>query len=208
MIRSCVQIPLGDAGIVGVADADRLLDHGERSGRQRRHRDVEIVAGAGGDDHDRRRPIGHHAPGRLEPVDPRQPDVHRDDVGLDGRQRGDPLLPARHRRGDGETRIAVDDVGQQSAHDGRILHDHITRIGGAVLVTAPSNQATDGGQQTPLVELLLGHVGVRAEIEPALDVVGAVAGRHDDHWNVGEGRIVAQGREKPETVHAWHLERR
>ena len=115
----------GGGVVAGIGGGHRLLDHREGPGPQGVHRDAQGgILDRIGDDHDRGRALGHDPPRRLQAIDARQTDIHRDDVRADLADRRQRLLAGGHGRHDFQARIAADDVDEELAHHEGILDQH------------------------------------------------------------------------------------
>jgi hypothetical protein len=105
-----------------IGGGHRLLDHRERTGPERVHRDLERrILDRVRDHHDRRRPARHDPARRLQPVDAGQADIHGDHIGPHGLDRGQRRLAGLHRAGEFQARVAGDDVREEDPHHERIL---------------------------------------------------------------------------------------
>jgi hypothetical protein len=123
-----------------VGDADRLFHHRQGARPQRVHGDVQlVVVHIGRHHHDGGGAPGHDLQGGVQAVHPRQADVKRDDVGVEGLQQLETFLRGLDRGHDLEPAVASDDMLEQLADDQAVLHDEHPDLAHRICPTVSSS---------------------------------------------------------------------
>ncbi len=100
----------------------RLLDEGDRAGRERRHRRGRTLAAVGRDDHDGRRPLLHDPPQQVHAGPPGQLKVEDHHVGLQLAEQPPALLRAPRHPADRQRRLALQQQTEQLLHRRAVVH--------------------------------------------------------------------------------------